>query len=105
MYQFPPYLCVIMAVKQQSKAFRNIDGIKYVNYADLAQDEIMNSIIVADAKKLYKLVRIIKNVSFGFDQVFVAKPMLPKDRELVITGTEETFRILQKGLNSIKDKL
>ncbi len=74
-----------MAVKQQSNAFRNIGGIKYKNYADLAQDDTTNAAIVEEARKLYHKVRIIPNRSFGFKQVFVAL----KRKVCIDCGTDE----------------
>jgi len=63
-----------MAIKNQSNAFRIINGVKYSNYCDLAMTDEINAQKVAEAKAQYNKVRKIKNTTFGFYQLFVSEP-------------------------------
>lgn len=62
-----------MPYKHQSNCYRNIKGVKYINYSDLLYaDETENDEVVARAKTEYKLVKVIKHHSGEYKQVFVS---------------------------------
>lgn len=63
-------------MKHQSKCFRNINGIKYTNYADLIYGENDNKSVIIEARQLFKRVKIIPHWTKEYKQLFVAEPHL-----------------------------
>ncbi len=59
-------------LKHQANCYRNIQGIKYNNYADLVMGEIENQKAIDEARQIYKHVKIIKHWTKEYDQLFVA---------------------------------
>ncbi len=59
-------------VKHQTDCYRNINGVKYMNYMDLIQGDEENSKGIARARAEYKNVRIMGRSDLDYKQVFVA---------------------------------
>lgn len=58
-----------MPFKHQSQCYRNINGVKFKNGADLIYSDEENQRLIKEAKSQYKKVRIIKT-KYGYSQLF-----------------------------------
>lgn len=59
-------------IKHQSKCYRNINGVKYMNFADLIYGDEENAKTIEEAKSQYKHVKIINHWTKEYKQLFVS---------------------------------
>lgn len=60
-----------MPIKHQGNCYRNINGVRYTNHADLIYSDAENSKVIAEARSQFRSVRKIKHPD-GYYQLFVA---------------------------------
>jgi hypothetical protein len=58
-------------VKNQTKCYRNIGGVKYMNYADLIYGDAENNQIIQEVKASGKKYKIVTHWTKEYKQIFV----------------------------------
>lgn len=62
-----------MPWKHQQKCYRNIKGVRYMNFADLYLSDEENEELIKEAKSQYNKIKKVKHFE-GYYQLFVADP-------------------------------